>query len=79
MANKPWDKDREKLRTLLKKLRTEEASYTQMELSKALGRPQSYVSKYEIGERRLDYIEVKEICDALDVPMQKFNELFEKK
>jgi hypothetical protein len=32
-----------------------------------LGRPQSFVSKYERGERRLDFVEVVEIAEALQV------------
>ena len=32
-----------------------------------LGRPQTYVSKYERGERRLDVIELVEIARALDL------------
>lgn len=34
---------------------------TQQELSEKLGRPQSYVSKFERGERRLDVIEFLEV------------------
>ena len=79
MANKLWDEDREKLRQLLKELRKDEASLTQVELSQALGRPQSYISKYETGERKLDYVEIKDICKALGISMQKFNSLFEKR
>ncbi len=79
MTNKLWDEDRKKLRELLKELRTEEAGLTQVELSKALGRPQSYVSKYENGERKLDYVEIREICQALGISMQKFNKRYEKR
>ncbi len=78
MTNKLWDEDRKKLRELLKELRTEEAELTQVELSKALGRPQSYVSKYENGERKLDYVEIREICQVLGISMQKFNKRYEK-
>jgi transcriptional regulator with XRE-family HTH domain len=39
---------------------------TQVQLAAALGRPQSFVSKYERGERRLDFVEVLEIAAALD-------------
>ena len=40
---------------------------TQTELAERLGRPQSFVSKYERGERRLDFVEVFEISEALRV------------
>jgi transcriptional regulator with XRE-family HTH domain len=33
----------------------------------SLGRPQSFISKYEHGERRLDFVEVLEIAQALGV------------
>lgn len=40
---------------------------TQQQLSELLGKPQSFVSKYENGERRIDLIETLDICEALDV------------
>lgn len=39
---------------------------TQSDLADALGKPQSYVSKYESGERRLDVVEFISIARALD-------------
>lgn len=41
------------------------AGLTQMALSRKLGKPQSFVSKYEGGERRLDVVEFLEITRAL--------------
>jgi transcriptional regulator with XRE-family HTH domain len=41
------------------------AGLTQQELANRLKRPQSFVSKYENGERRLEVIEFVEICRAL--------------
>ena len=38
---------------------------TQHEIAKRLNKPQSYISKYESGERRLDIIELLKITDAL--------------
>jgi transcriptional regulator with XRE-family HTH domain len=52
-------------------LRTEKG-ITQVELSEALGIPQSFVSKYETGERRLDVIEVREVCQTLGTTLSAF-------
>jgi transcriptional regulator with XRE-family HTH domain len=38
---------------------------TQAEVALRLGRPQSFVSKYESGERYLDVVEFVEVCAAL--------------
>lgn len=54
------------LRTQLMEAR-KAANLTQSELSARLSRPQSFVSKYERGERRLDLVEFLEVCDALGV------------
>lgn len=40
---------------------------TQVDLAEQLGRPQSFVSKFETGERRLDVIEFLEVCEALSL------------
>ncbi|HQV94053.1 MAG TPA: helix-turn-helix transcriptional regulator [Anaerolineales bacterium] len=40
---------------------------TQVEVAVLLDKPQSFVSKYESGERRLDVIEFLEVCKALKV------------
>ncbi|MEI8718808.1 MULTISPECIES: helix-turn-helix transcriptional regulator [unclassified Mesorhizobium] len=39
---------------------------TQAQVAEKLGRPQSFVAKYEGGERRLDIIEFLDITAALD-------------
>ena len=58
----------EKYRYLLALLREarEKAGVTQAELSVQLGKPQSYVSKFENGERRLDVIEFLDVCYVLE-------------
>lgn len=42
-------------------------SLTQTEVATRLGRPQSFVSKYESGERRLDVVEFLDVCQALSI------------
>lgn len=42
---------------------------TQEQLAKRLGRPQSFVAKYEGGERRLDVVELLEIAQAIDLKL----------
>jgi transcriptional regulator with XRE-family HTH domain len=52
------------------------AGLTQVSLAKRLGRPQSFVSKYERGERRLDVIEFLEVARALSLdPVRIIHEL----
>ena len=41
------------------------AGVTQQQLADKLGRPQSFVAKYENGERRLDVVEFVEIAKHL--------------
>jgi len=48
------------------------AGLTQVDLAKRLSRPQSFVSKFERGERRLDVIEFLDIAAALDIEPYKF-------
>ncbi|WP_174864229.1 helix-turn-helix domain-containing protein [Comamonas jiangduensis] len=45
---------------------------TQVELSKRLGKPQQYVSRCEVGERRLDAVELIEWCEALGADVNVF-------
>lgn len=54
------------------------SGFTQHSLSKELDRPQSFVSKYENGERRLEFIEVIEICAFLDADVMELVSLIKK-
>ena len=53
-----------KLRALLRSIRVD-AGLTQSELASRLDRDQTFVSKYESGERRLDVLELREVCQAI--------------
>lgn len=55
------------------------ADVTQVELAKKLGADQSFVSKYERGERRLDVVELRAICHALEIDFTGFLADFEQK
>ena len=49
-----------------------EAGLRQVDLADRLRRPQSYVSKYESGERRLDVLELRQVCNALGISLDEF-------
>ena len=49
---------------------------TQMQVAERLGKPQSFVSKYERGERRLDVVEFLEVAKAIGTdPFKLLKEL----
>lgn len=64
------------LRNLLREMRLE-AGLRQIDLANGLGQHQSYVSKYESGERRLDLIELKQICKVIGISLQDLIKRFE--
>ena len=58
-------------RELLKETRIAK-NLTQAQVAARLGLPQSYVSKYESGERRLDFVETVLVCEALGMNIEEF-------
>ncbi len=69
--------ERDRLRKLLRGLRLT-AKMDQTAVAKRLGRPQSFVSRYESGERRLDLAELGLVCKALGVTLSDIVRRFEK-
>jgi len=65
-------------RTFRKRLREarEQAGLTQTEVARQLRRPQSWVSKCESGERRVDVIELCELATLYGQPVQFFVPVF---
>ena len=49
----------------LLKARRKAAGLTQTVVAKRLGKPPSYVAKYESGDRRLDVLEFLDVADAI--------------
>lgn len=69
--------EHEKLRRRLRELRLK-ANLTQAQLAMRLEMPQSFVSKYESGERRLDVLELRLVCKALGQSLLEFVRHLEK-
>jgi transcriptional regulator with XRE-family HTH domain len=66
MPKSVYSRPYERFRELLIQAR-KDSGLTQNELAKHLNRPQSYVSKYENGERRLDLIEFLQLAHVLSL------------
>ena len=62
--------------SLLRQMRVQ-AGLRQADLARRLGEPQSFVSRCESGERRVDILELREICAALGVSLADFVERLE--
>ena len=60
-----------RLAALLRQVRLE-ANLTQAQLADAIRETQSYVSKYENGEQRLDLIELESVCNAVGIRLTTF-------
>ncbi|HWV46722.1 MAG TPA: helix-turn-helix transcriptional regulator [Nitrospira sp.] len=59
------------LTKLLREVR-EQRGLSQVELAERLGNTQTFVSKVERGERRLDVVELIEFCEAMEVPVDQW-------
>jgi transcriptional regulator with XRE-family HTH domain len=61
-------------RTMLARLRSarKAAGMTQIDVAKALRRPQSFVSNCESGERRVDVVELIEFATLYKKPLSHF-------
>ncbi|MCO5109578.1 MAG: helix-turn-helix domain-containing protein [Burkholderiaceae bacterium] len=64
-----------RLAALLRQVRLD-ANLTQSQLAEKIGQTQSYVSKYENGEQRLDLIELETVCKAVGVSLTDFVEKY---
>jgi len=69
--------ENEVVQNLLRELRVA-AGLRQMDVARKLKAPQSFVSKYEAGERRLDLIEVRALCQLFGISLRDFIDRLEK-
>ena len=60
-----------RLAALLRQIRIE-AELTQGQVAEGIGQTQSYVSKYENGEQRLDLLELESVCEAVGIALPEF-------
>jgi transcriptional regulator with XRE-family HTH domain len=63
MGKKRWSKEQKVLQDLLREIRLQ-AGLKQTELARLLGHSQNYVSKIELGEKRMDLHELNDFCEA---------------
>jgi len=64
-----------RLAALLRQVRLD-ANITQLQLAEKIEQTQSYVSKYESGEQRLDLIELETVCEAVGISLTDFVERY---
>jgi transcriptional regulator with XRE-family HTH domain len=77
MKKKVYIAQRSRLVSLLREIRID-AGMTQMELAERIERDQTFVSKYESGQRRLDVLELREICQSVGITLEEFVKRLEK-
>jgi transcriptional regulator with XRE-family HTH domain len=71
MKKRIYMAQRSRLVSLLREMRIE-AGLTQVDLGARIEKDQAYVSRYESGQRRLDVLEVREICQVVGVTLEEF-------
>jgi ribosome-binding protein aMBF1 (putative translation factor) len=57
----------------------EQAGITQEDMATRLDETQSFVSKCERGERRMDIVELREFCKAMGITLERFVKQLEKR
>jgi transcriptional regulator with XRE-family HTH domain len=71
MATRANVTEKKRFLSLVRQMRLD-AGLRQEDLARKLGEPQSFVSRYESGDRRLDVLELRQICEVLGVSLADF-------
>lgn len=69
-------KEQKALLSLLCQIRRQ-AGLRQVDVARALGKPQAFVSYYESGARRLDILELRQVCRILGISLVDFARRFD--
>ena len=77
MKKKLYIAQRNRMTDLLREVKLK-AGLTQVELAARIEKDQVYISRYESGQRRLDVLEVREICQAVGITLEAFVKRLEK-
>jgi len=76
MTKAIYRREHEILLQVLKRMRVE-SGMTQAQCSAALGRPQSFMSDVERGVRRLDIVQLRDLCIVLKTDLSSFSKTYE--
>ena len=76
MEKSTFTREYHQLKELLRRYRLE-AKLTQGQVAKKLGETQSFVSKCERGERRVDLVQLRAFCRAIGIELGTFVAAFE--
>jgi len=76
MGRYKWSMQETVLLDLLKSIRLE-AGLSGSNIQKLLGRPNSYVTKVESGDKRLDILELNEYCKVCNISLTEFSKRLE--
>lgn len=71
MSKTIYSKDHKFITEQLKKARID-AGFDQEKVAELLGKTQSYISKIEAGQRRIDVVQLKEFAKAYKKPLDYF-------
>jgi DNA-binding XRE family transcriptional regulator len=77
MKKRIYFAQRGRLVSLLREMRVK-AGLTQTDVAARIEKDQSYVSRYESGQQRLDVLELREICQAIGISLEEFVKKLEK-
>lgn len=78
MEKSVFSREYDLLRKMLKEARLR-AKLTQIELAQRLDETQSFVSKCERGERRLDLVQLRAFCKPLGITLSNFVAEFDRR